>query len=32
MEHEPLFGPIEDGVAENVSRQQITRELNSLEC
>ena len=32
MEHESLFGPIEDGIAENISRQQIARKLNSLEC
>src|SRR5207249_11440331 len=32
MKHEPLFGAIEDGITENISRQQITRKLNSLEC
>jgi len=31
MKHKPLFAAIEDGIAENISRQQITRKLNSLE-
>ena len=32
MKHESLFGPIKDGITENISRQQITGKLNSLEC
>jgi hypothetical protein len=31
MKHESLFGTVEDGIAENVSGQQITRKLNPLE-
>ena len=32
MKNETLFGAIENGIAENISRQQITRKLNPLEC
>ena len=32
MKHEPLFAPIENGITENIGRQQVTRKLNALEC
>ena len=30
MKHEALLASIEDGIAENISRQQITRKLDAL--
>src|SRR5439155_13647412 len=30
MKHEPLLGSIEDGIAESIRRQQVTRKLDAL--
>ena len=32
MEHETLLAPVEDGIPQNVGRQQIARKLNALKC
>jgi hypothetical protein len=31
MEHEALFAPVEDGIAKNICREQVTGELDALE-
>ena len=31
MEHEALLAPIEDGIAENIGRKQVTGKLDALE-
>jgi hypothetical protein len=31
MEHEALLAPVEDGIAKNISRKQVTGELDALE-
>ncbi len=30
MKHEALLAPIEDGIAENIGREQVTRKLDTL--